>query len=360
VAARHRPVAALILSLLPALAGCGLFSREREALGDLSAAMTQPDAAARDAALSSLRGTEPLVPAVWLASASAADAPEAALVLVERGLAFRPADPDLLLARLSLLAQLDRRERQLECAHAALAAGHPPEVRAEVLWFLVDGLLATGRTDDAQDAILRLGALPGRRHDMLAAAWARVALALEAAGEPSEADRALRAALDLGPVGLSILRREALTDASRSTSAHRLVERAARDQPGHADLQIYLLVDRIADGDLQGAQAALDALPAPLPERLRPEQTALRARLLVLQDRLDEGLDILRARLADEPADPLALAVLLETWYLHRQPAADELARRLHAARPHLRDPQLARQVAATLAELEPPATDAD
>jgi tetratricopeptide (TPR) repeat protein len=354
VAVRIRP-ALLLALILPALAACGLFAREREALQDLSSAMRLQDPAARDAALSTLRGAEPLVAPVWLASASVAATPQDALQLVERGLAFRPGSPDLLLARLSLLSQLGQRERQLECAQAALAQGHPPEVRAEVLWFLADGLLATGRLQEAEDAVLRLGGLPGERPDMTAAAWARLALAHGLAGDATQADRALRASLDLGPQGLSILRRESLADTTRADAAHRLVERAATGAPDHPDLRVYLLVDRIAEGDLAAAQAALDSLPAPLPERLLAERDALQARLFVLQDRVDEGLGIVRARLAREPADPLALAVLLEVWRLHHRPDEAELVHRLQLARPRLRDPLLARQVAATLDQLQPP-----
>jgi tetratricopeptide (TPR) repeat protein len=353
--ARFLPLAHPLILLLPALAGCGLFAREREAGQDLSAAMHLEDPAARDEALRTLRGAEPLFAPVWLASASVATSPDAALALVERGLSFRPASPDLLLARLSLLSQLGRRERQLECAQAALAQGHPAEVRAEVLWFLADALLGTGRLEEAEDAVLRLGGLPGDRPDMTAAAWARLALARELAGDASQADRSLRASLDLGPQGLSILRRESLAGAERADAAHRLVERAAAGAPEHPDLRVYLLVDRIAQGDLPGAQAALDALPAPLPERLLPEREALQARVLVLQDRVEEGLAIVRARLAQDPADPLALAVLLEAWHLHRQPGEAELVQRLQFARGRLRDPLLARQVSATLAQLQPP-----
>lgn len=354
MAVRPRP-ALLSLLLLPALAGCGLFAREREAGQDLSAAMRLQDPAAREAALSVLRGAEPLFPPVWLASASVAPSPDAALELVERGLAFRPGSPDLLLARLSLLSQLGRRERQLECAHAALAQGHPPEVRAEILWFLVDGLLAGGRRDEAEDAVRRLGGLPGERPDMTAAAWARVALAHELADAAPRADRALAASLDLGPQGLAILRRESVADDARTGAAHRLVERAAAGSPRHADLQLFLLVDRLARGDLAGAQVALDTLPAPLPERLLPEREALQARLLVLSGRVDEGLDLVRARLARDPADALALAVLIEAWQLHHRPDEAELVQRLQLARPRLRDPLLARQVAATLSGLRPP-----
>jgi tetratricopeptide (TPR) repeat protein len=354
VAVRLRP-ARLSLLLLTALAGCGLFAREREAGQDLSAAMRLQDPAARAAALRALRGAEPLFAPVWLASASVAASPDEALELVEHGLAFRPGNPDLLLARLSLLSQLGRRERQLECAQTALAEGHPPEVRAEILWFLVDGLLASGRRDEAEDAVRRLGGLPGERPDMTAAAWARVALAHELSGAAPRADRALAASLDLGPQGLAILRRESIADDGRAGAAHQIVARAAAGSPHHADLQLFLLVDRLTQGDLAGAQSALDTLPVPLPERLLPEREALHARLLVLQGRVDEGLEIVRARLASEPADALALAVLIETWQLHQRPDEAELVRRLQLARPRLRDPLLARQVAATLAGLEPP-----
>lgn len=348
------PRPALALLILPAaLAGCGLDSRERHALDEVQAAMALEDAAAREAALARLRGAEPLVASTWLASAAAAPDPRQALQHVEAGLAFQPAHPDLQLARLSLLAQAGRPADQARAAQALLSAGFPPAVRAEIHWFLIDALLAQGQAARADEAAGRLGGLPGVPPAMVAAALARVALAHELSGAPDAADRSLQASLDLGPDGLTILRREGLASAERGAAGSRLVQRAAQRLPDDPDLALFLVVDRMATGELDAAQAAFAAIARPLPERLGGQEIALRARLLVLQDRVAEGLDVLRARLDEQPSDAFALGVLLETWHQRRQPPADELARRLKAGWARLGEPLLRAQVEATLRELE-------
>lgn len=352
MAAGRRPALAPLI-LLAALAGCGLDSRARHAVASLQEALALEEPAARDAALARLRGAEPLLPGVWLASARTAATPEDALSFLDQGLAFLPHSPDLQLARLSLLAQMGRPAEQARAAQDLLAAGFPAPVRAEVHWFLVDALLAQGDTAAAGEAVVRLGGLPGVPPAMVAAAHARVALAHEVAGAAGDADRELSASLDLGPGGLSILRRDAATDPARAAAAGSLVARAAERLPDDPDLRLFLVVDRMAAGDLAGAQADLDALERPLPGRLESQEAALRARLLVLQDRVEEGLGLLRARLDEEPSDAFALGVLLETWHVRRQPAADELAARLRAGLRRLADPLLRAQAEATLRELE-------
>lgn len=348
------PRPALALLILPAaLAGCGLDSRERHALGELQAAMALEDPAEREASLARLRGAEPLVASTWLASAAVAPGPEQALERVEAGLAFQPANQDLQLARLSLLAQAGRAADQAEAARSLLSAGFPPAVRAEIHWFLVDALIAQEQTAQAAEAAGRLGGVPGVPPTMLAAALARVALALELSGAPDAADDSLQASLDLGPDGLAILRRDGVTTLERSAAANRLVARAAQRLPDDPDLALFLVVDGMAAGGLDAAQAAFEAIARPLPERLAGQEIALRARLLVLQDHVAEGLDVLRARLDEQPSDPFALGVLLETWHQRRQPPADELARRLQAGRTRLAEPLLRAQIEATLRELQ-------
>jgi len=353
VPALRREAAALLILVLPALlAGCGILSRPRDAGSDLQEAMQLKDPAAREAALSHMRGAEPLIPGTWLASASAAGSPEAALAVVDRGREFLPNDPNLLVVRLSLLAQLERRPEQIAAASAALAQDRPNDVRAELLWFLLDGLIAQGRADQAESAALRIGCLWGVSAEMTSAAWARIALAHELAGRPEAADAAMRASLDLGPQGLDVLRRDSVAIPERKAAANALVQRAAERQPDHPDLQLFLLVDRMAAGDFAGSEAALRALPEPLPERLIPEHAALMARVLLLQGHIEEGLAQLRERLDEEPGDPYALGVLLEAFHVRGVPDADEMYRRLRAARRRLVDPALRAEVDATLKEI--------
>lgn len=308
--------------------------------------------AARDPELARLRGTEPLMSATWLASASVAADPATALELVRRGRRFLPADADLMLTELSIVGQLQRWDEEVELALAALARDPPAGVRNQVLWFLIEGRIGQGRLDEAQQQCVRLGGVPGALSNMIAAAWARLALARELAGEADAADIALDASLDLGPSGVTILRHESLKGEDNLAAAGRLVQRAVVRQPDHPDLRLYRLVDRMAGGDLDQAASMLAALPQPLPERLEPETIGLKARLLLLQGHMDEGLDVLRNRLYDEPSDPFALGVLIESFRVRGQPPAEEVAAWLRAGRRHVVDPALAAEMDRTLKEI--------
>jgi hypothetical protein len=352
-ATRGEAAARLILLLATALTGaCGLLSRQRDVYLDLNDALKLEDPDERQAALATLRGAEPLVPAVWLASLDAAGSPEASLEIIDRGLRFRPQSPDLLIARMQLLTTLGRRDDQIAAARATLATDAPAPLRSAALWLLVDGLLAQDRWEEAEAAVVRLAGLPFQAAEVPASAWARIALAHELAGRPDDADRTLAASLDLGPAGITLVRRASLPSPEIRAAANGLVQRAAAAQPDHPDLQLYLLVDRMADGDLTGAETALQSLPAPLPERLLPEREALQARVLLLQGRTDEGLALLRARLTEEPGDSYCLSVLLEAWHVRHVPEAAEVAYWLRASRRHLTDPALAAEVQSTLREL--------
>jgi tetratricopeptide (TPR) repeat protein len=352
VPAPRREAAALLILLLPALGACGLLSRQRDAYIELHGIMQLQDPVARRDALAELRGAEPMIPAIWLASAEAAGSPEAALPLIEQGLQFRPQSPDLLVARLSLLGQLDRRDDQIAAVHAVFAADAPTELRAEALWFQIDALLAQDRAPEAEAAAQRLCGLPFARPEMASAAWARIAMAYELGGDAADADRTLDASLDLGAPGLMILRRESLEGRDQQAAADVLVQRAVARHPDDPDLQLYLLVDRMSAGDLAGAAAALDELPVPLPERLVGQREALRARILLLQDRTEDGLGVLRGRLTEEPGDAYALGVLLEAWHVRHVPEADEVMYWLRASRGKVFDPALAAQIEATLRQL--------
>ena len=352
--APRREAAARLILLLPALllAGCGIMGRQRDAYIGLQRAMQQQDAEARAEALATLRGAEPLINAVWLASASVAPSPEESLAYINRGLQFLPTDPDLLVARMSLLAQMGRRDDQLAAARAALDTDAPSQLQGEALWFMVDGLLAAERIADAEPEVVRMRGIAFSQPDMASTAWARIALAWELAGQPDDADRTIDASLDLGATGLSGLRRASLTAPDRQVAASRIVQRASERQPDQPDLKLYLLVDQMTAGNLDGAMASLDALPGPLPERLVSQREAIRARILMLQGHSEDGLAVLRARLEEEPGDAFALGVLLESFHVRHVPEPAEMVYWLKSARRHVYDPALAQEMENTLAAI--------
>jgi tetratricopeptide (TPR) repeat protein len=342
-----------LLLMLPALLpGCGSMGRTHDAAIALQRSRQIREPAERDEALATLRGAEPLLGGAWLASASMTSDPEAALVLVRRGLDYLPAESDLILAELSIVGQLRRWDEEVLLAQRRLGQDPPAGLRAQVLWFLIEGLVGQGQLDEASRQCVRLGGVPGSLSAMLSAAWARVALAREVAGQSDEADTAMDNSLDRGPTGVSVLRHDALAAEEKLAAAGRLVQRAVVRQPDHPDLRLFRLVDRMAGGDLQEAEAMLDALPQPLPERLLPETIALRARLLLVQGRTEEGLAVLRSRLEEQPADAFALGVLLESWHARGQPAAEEVAAWLRAGRRNVTDPALAAEMDSTLKDI--------
>jgi tetratricopeptide (TPR) repeat protein len=354
VPAPRREAAARLILLLPALllVGCGILGRQRDCYIGLQHALQEQDPEARQEALATLRGAEPLINAVWLASASVASTPEESLAYVNRGLQFLPQDPDLLVSRMSLLAQMGRRDDELAAARAALDTDAPTQLRAEALWFLVDGLLAGQRVKEAEPEVIRMRGLPFSQPDIASTAWARIALAWELAAQPDDADRTMDASLDLGATGLSGLRRASLASPDRQVAASRIVQRASERQPDQPDLKLYLLVDQMTAGDLDGAMAALEALPGPLPERLVSQREAIRARILMLQGRTEDGLAVLRARLEEEPGDAFALGVLLESFHVRHVPEPAEMVYWLKSARRHVYDPALAQELEATLAAI--------
>ena len=351
--AADRRAVSLALLILPALvAGCGSFGRPRDAYSQLQNDMQIREPSVRDPALAKLRGAEPLLDGTWLASAGSATDPQKALEFVQRGRTFLPGDSDLLLAELSVLSQMNRWADESAAARKDLGMDLAAGLRAQVLWFLVDGLIGEGKLDDAEDEVVRIGGVPGTLSAMLCAAWVRVALARELAGQSDEADKAMDRSLDRGAAGIDVLRHDALSGADKQAAAGRLVQRALVREPDHPDLQLYRLVDRMAGGDLDGASQLLAEMPQPLPERLTPQTTALRARLLLLQGKLEEGLDVLRNRLYDEPSDPYCLGVLLESFHVRGQPPAEETAAWLRAGRKRVADPALAAEIDATLKQI--------
>jgi hypothetical protein len=117
-----------------------------------------------------------------------------------------------------------------------------------------------------------------------------------------------------------------------------------------------MVFQRLAERDIAGADAALEALPHELPGRLRRDVELVRLRVDVLADqpdRTDRALKALRARLDDRPGDALALGVLVECWRLRGKPSDAEMRLRVAWARARVEDPNLARQLAALQAELD-------
>ncbi len=338
---------ALVLPALALLAGCGALSRP------LLAERQRMSVGADAAALQRLCGSEPLLASAWLGAARTQSSPEAALAIVERGLSFLPDQPDLIWVRVSLLAHQGRRDEQIAAAQAALSRDVPAGLAVELRQFLVDGRLAKDDPEAAAAEVRRLGGVSNVPADVVAAAWAAVAVSFEFLGRAVDADAAMDASLDLGPRGVTTLREITALAPEREAACRLLAERAAARHSGHADLEQFLVVDRMLARDLPGAEARLAAMTQPLPLRLLPSTEALRARLDILQGRVAEGLALLRARLDGSPGDPAALAVLVECRELHGVPDDAELLARLRAAAGLVTDPGLARQLDTVRQQLE-------
>lgn len=307
--------------LLLSLPGCGLASRQLFlGLDFATLRKEQADAAP-------LRSVDPTVPGLWLYDAGRAaqaeegqDGEEAALALVQRGLAFRPGDSSLLGARIELLAGLGRHEEALAALDEALAGLPPVGFEIGLRHQRVIVLLALERLDEAADEATRLGGLPFVPGGLLADAFSRVALAREAFAQAAEADAALDRALAAEPRGVSGLRRLVLATPERAAALTTLLRRAAERHPRHPDVQLERALDVLTRGDLERGEALLDALPAPLPPRLAVRVELHRANAALAAGRIDEGAARLMARLDVAPADLEALSLLLEVWQRTGQP----------------------------------------
>ncbi len=340
---RARVATLALLALLPP--GCGTLSRDVNAR---RAAHARPESQGEPGT----RGADPFVASLWIAAAHQAPDPAAALAIVERGLAYLPGQPDLSVARLALLATLDRRDEQVAAARRALAAAPAPELEAELRWYLVDAALAAGRREEAALQARALGGVSRVAPPLVAGAWAQIALESEFAGAAEDADEAFDASLAWGPAGLSALREAVALAPDRSAAQRALVERAALRQPDHADLIIARAVDALMLADHAEAERRLQELPEPLPERLEQDAQLVRARIALSAGRHADCLRVVRERLDAHAADPAALVLLLELRRVAGLPDAAEARERLGAARRLVGDPRLARFVDAGLAEL--------
>ncbi len=330
--------------LLASAGGCGSMSRAAETFGALATA----DAAQ----LAVLRGREPLMPEVWLASAGRAETPEEALAYVQRGLEFRPSNPQLLSAQTSLLAALGRSAAVRASVESTLAFVRPGGLEGELRALLVDAALAEDDLELAELEARRLAAVEAAPRPLVAQAFARIATAYAAVGEDVAADRLLEASLDLGPGGLSGLRGEVSRNPERTAAVRLLVERAVTRHPDNPDLRLFIAVDVLARDGPEAAADVLTELPRPLPARLVLDVALLEARVAVLQGHVDEGLADVLALLSRAPGDGPALLVLLECKQLHDRPGDEQLLRILEAARGRIRDRFVADQVGRVYAGL--------
>jgi tetratricopeptide (TPR) repeat protein len=357
-------LAGLALAPLP---GCGSANRFVFAQRDLMRVYREPEAVAQ------LRGREPRLPMLWTESArlAATDTPEAALAVVDEGLRFHPTDAGLLLARLELLEVLKRHEDARDESARALASLPPHPVRVALIHGALRNQLALGEVDDAWDSAQRLAGVYQSPEGAQADAWARVALELAMLGRLEDADDALARSLARGANGLGVLLAQSAERPEARAASRALRKRALPTHADHPDLALTMVVDLMADGRHAEAEAAVSTLPEPLPGRLRPDVEALRARLAILQGRVDEGLELLYTRLDQFPGDRSSLAVLEETWATRGEPSDLIFEIRLRNALPELnRQEQMrvramleqlvARRKAATMGPLPPPPPDAE
>jgi thioredoxin-like negative regulator of GroEL len=183
--------------------------------------------------------------------------------------------------------------------------------------------------------------------------WARIALTHEFLGHFEAADEAIDRSLAMGTTGIGILTLETQRAPERIAAARSLAERATARHPRHPDIALYLTVDLLLQGDIESAERSLDALPGPLPWRLQSASTALRARMRLQQDRIDEALALLSDWMDRYPRDTTSVAVLLEIWSSLGRPDDATMIERLQAARSRLHPPGLTARIEQTLQQLE-------
>lgn len=299
--------------LLPAtlLPSCGLASRARFASLDIGGSGGSPEV------LEEVRGAEPLLPGIWsysVAQAARSESPEETLGLLDKGLSFQPRDFDLLLMRVNILMGLGRVEEGREAIAVALTSMPPPPVEAWLRAALIGDFLDSGDVDGAETETLVLGSVSGVSNNMVAAAWAQVALSAEILGQRERADVAMDHSLDRGSGARAALLEATTIRPERMAADRGLRRRAAMRHPGNVDMALSLVVDQMIAGEFAEAEAAVSDLPAPVPARLAHEIFALHARLVLMQGRTEEGLELLRDQLFRSPDNSFAIDVLLEAW----------------------------------------------
>jgi len=349
---RRTKAFSVLVLLLPCLvSACGTLSRAVLARQEFAEVYSDR------VALTVLRGAEAGQPFLWLESGrvAAVDSPDAALALVERGLAFHPSDPGLRVARIELLGGLGRYEDCLAAARESLACLPMATASPTYRMALVRALLALDRLDEVEPEIIAVGGDLAAPPELVADMWARLALGYAVVGRRVDADRCFDASLARGTSGLRALAQETLLHPERVAAARALRGAAAARDPRDPDLALSVVVDLMERQQYAEAEAALDALPAPLPVRLVSDALAIGARLMILQGRVDDGLQILFARLDVYPFDPPALGVLQETWARLGRPPDDVMQQRLLVARRYVdsRDRSTLLRLDALLDELQ-------
>jgi tetratricopeptide (TPR) repeat protein len=251
-----------------------------------------------------------------------------------------------------MLNVLQRFDAMGQLARSGLQGDCPEALEIELRWALVAAALAANDTTAAEAEAVRLGGVQGVPAEILADAWARIAATLDFLGQPERADQAFERSLDLGPGGLRALREVSARTPERQAACEALMSRARQRHPDHPDLALQRVASALLAQDAAEAEQALEQMPAPLPERLERDVELVRARVDLLAGRTGPALDVVRARLDDNPADVEALVTLIECWRLRQVPSAQEMRLRLSWASGRISHPGVAAQVQILLREL--------
>jgi tetratricopeptide (TPR) repeat protein len=339
--------ALLAASLL--LPSCGVASRVRFAGMDISESRGSPEV------LTDVRGHQPLLPGIWsysVATATRDGSPEEALRLVERGLGFQPRDLDLMLMKVRLLSSVGRQAEAREAIAKGLASMPSAPAEAWLRAARIGDLLESDDLEGAEAEVLLLGGLRDVSLRMVAASWAQLALSHEVLGQREQADAAMDRSLDRGAGARSALLEATVIRPERQAADRGLRRRAAARHPGNVDMALSLIVDQMLAGEFATAETAISDLPAPVPSRLAHEIFAVHARVVLLQGRTEEGLELLREQLRRAPDNQYAIDVLLEAWLQRGEFTDEEVYGLLDRSRRVLRSGATRSKVEAALQEL--------
>ncbi|WP_417250402.1 tetratricopeptide repeat protein [Celeribacter sp.] len=263
--------------------------------------------------------------------------PEAALALIEAGLAIDPEDRGLQNTKLVALNQIGNAE-SIEAHVLNMVAVYPEDARTQRL--LVDWYLAEGRVDEAEAWLA--GRIDPDSDDPLPR---MIYLRFLSEVRSNEAMRTvLRDLLDSDPLA---------PDVAANEDAFRALLAGADHLAGHTDDAIAALenlldgkepdirVDRIkmqlallrrAAGDDDGAKTLVDEVLSHDPGQM--QAIKLKVEYLIASDRTDEAMLALRSALNDAPEDP-ELFTLMSMVYAREGKAtlvSDMLARAVEAS----------------------------
>lgn len=342
-----------LLAVSLGLAACGAFSRQALVFERLAEARELDDVVEREAELAELRGLAPTWALPWLESAITNPDGTRSLALIERGLAFDPANPELHLERVRQLARRGDLDAQLAAVDEALRSSPwTAPVEGLLREIRIEALLARGDVEAAAHELVVLAGLSSTTPRRLATGWAQIALVAAVQGDLPRADEAFDRSLDQGADGVGVLRAESLRQPQIAQASALIIERAAERHLDHPDLLIYRIVDLMLAGDVERAEAELSVLPQPLPARLVAPVEMIGARLDIAAGRIDAGLATLAERLDRDPADPDALNLLVASHVGIGRPPLDAVAARLERAIAATRSPAMRRDLGAMLEQL--------